>query len=170
MGLPRIGLLEVGPETIRRAHAVHPISDLQIEYAVVSRDPEKEIFPVLKELGIAVTAYGVLSRGLLSGSKPAGKGDFRTHFPRFSAENMAHNQNLASRLKWIAAQKGATATQLAIASVLAKNEAIVPVVGARTRSQLAESLGAIAIQLSLGDLAEIEQAIPHDAVVTGRIK
>ena len=115
-----IGLSEVGPETIRRANAVHPISDLQIEYALVSRGPEETIFPVLEELGIGVTAYGVLSRGLLSGSKPAAKGDFRAHLPRFTGENMARNERLIETLKNVAAEKGVTAAQLAIAWVLAK--------------------------------------------------
>jgi aryl-alcohol dehydrogenase-like predicted oxidoreductase len=163
-----IGLSEVGPETIRRAHAVHPVSDLQIEYSVLSRDPEAEIFPVLKKLGIGVTAYGVLSRGLLSGSKPVGKGDFRAYLPRFSGENLARNQRLVNALNTMAAEKGATASQLAIAWVLAKGENIVPLVGARKRTQLEESLGAMAIQLTANDLARIEESIPRDAVAGSR--
>ena len=101
-----VGLSEVGPETIRRAHAVHPIVDLQIEYSLISRNPENRIFPVLGELGIAVTAYGVLSRGLLSGSVPAAKGDGRVHFPRFNSENLARNQRLVGVLKALADEKG----------------------------------------------------------------
>src|SRR4051795_5189717 len=121
-----IGLSEVGPETIRRAHAVHPIADLQIEYALISRGPEEKIFPLLHELGIAVTAYGVLSRGLLSGSKPAAQGDFRAHLPRFSGENGERNRRLVEALERLAAEKRVSPTQLAIAWVLAKSENIVP--------------------------------------------
>ncbi len=147
---------------------MHPVSDLQIEYSVLSRDPETEIFPVLKELGIGVTAYGVLSRGLLSGSKPAGKGDWRAHLPRFTGENLTRNQRLITTLNTIAAEKRATATQLAIAWVLAKGEDIVPLIGARKRSQLDESLDAIGIQLTASDLAQIEESIPRDAVAGTR--
>jgi aryl-alcohol dehydrogenase-like predicted oxidoreductase len=109
-----IGLSEVGPATIRRAHAVHPINDLQIEYSLISRGPEAAIFPLLAELGIGVTAYGVLSRGLLSGSKPAA-GDFRAHLPRFAGENGARNQRLVAALQSLAAEKHVSASQLAIA-------------------------------------------------------
>lgn len=143
-----IGLSEVGADTIRRAAAVHPIVDLQIEYAIVSRKPEEKIFPVLHELGIAVTAYGVLSRGLLSGSKPGGKGDFRVHLPRFHGSNLEQNQSLLDTLNQLAREKAVTATQLAIAWVLAKGPSIVPVVGARKLNQLEESLGALRVQLS----------------------
>ncbi len=163
-----IGLSEAGPETIRRAHAVHPISDLQIEYALISRNPEKEIFPVLEELGIGVTAYGVLSRGLLSGSSPSGKGDFRAHLPRFSGENLQRNRKLVEALHRISEEKGITPSQLAIAWVLAKGRNIVPLIGARKRSQLAESLEAVKIQLSATELSQIEQAIPADAVAGTR--
>lgn len=163
-----IGLSEVGPETIRRAHAVHPIADLQIEYAIVTRGPEAEIFPLLNELGIGVTAYGVLSRGLLSGSAVSGKGDFRAYLPRFTGENLTRNQELANTLKSLAAKKGITAPQLAIAWVLAKGQSIVPVIGARKRTQLEESLGAMAVQLTPADLARIEQSIPSDAVAGTR--
>src|SRR4051794_19973211 len=114
-----VGLSEVGPETIRRAHAIHPISDLQIEYAIISRNPERNIFPVLEELGIGVTAYGVLSRGLLSGSTPTGPGDFRAHLPRFTGENRERNQKLVDALHAIAAEKKVTPVQLATAWVLA---------------------------------------------------
>src|SRR5271163_670854 len=115
-----IGLSEVGGETIRRAAAVHPIVDLQIEYSLISRSPEEKIFPVLEELGIAATAYGVLSRGLLCGSKPAGPGDFRAYLPRFSGDNLASNETLVAKLKEMAADKGVTQVQLATAWVLAK--------------------------------------------------
>jgi aryl-alcohol dehydrogenase-like predicted oxidoreductase len=163
-----IGLSEVGTETIRRARAVHPISDLQIEYSLISRGPEEQIFPALAALGIGVTAYGVLSRGLLSRSKPSGTGDFRAHLPRFSGENAKRNEELVSALQAVAAGKGVTATQLAIAWVLAKGETIVPVIGARTRAQLAESLGALAVSLSAADLARIESAVPAAQVAGTR--
>src|SRR5206468_9496127 len=142
-----IGLSEVGPETIRRAHKVHPIIDLQIEYSLVSRGPEAAIFPVLAELGIGVTAYGVLSRGLLSGSTPASQRDLRAHLPRFTGENRERNSRLIEALQRVATEKGASATQLAIAWVLAKSPTIVPVIGARTRAQLAESMGALQVTL-----------------------
>jgi aryl-alcohol dehydrogenase-like predicted oxidoreductase len=131
-----IGLSEVGPETIRRAHAVHPICDLQIEYSLISRGPEDSIFPLLKELGIGVTAYGVLSRGLLSGSIPAGRNDFRAYLPRFTGENLSRNQRLVETLTKIATERGVSSSQLAIAWVLAKGQNIVPVIGARKRTQL----------------------------------
>lgn len=163
-----IGLSEVGPETIRRAHAVHPICDLQIEYSLLSRGPEAAIFPVLEELGIGVTAYGVLSRGLLSGSKPTGPRDFRAYLPRFTGENAARNQALVTVLIGLAEQKGATASQLAIAWVLAKGRGIVPVIGARTRPQLQESLGALALELTPAEMARIEEAIPQSGVAGTR--
>jgi aryl-alcohol dehydrogenase-like predicted oxidoreductase len=163
-----IGLSEVGPETIRRAHAVHPIADLQIEYALISRGPEERIFPLLAELGIAVTAYGVLSRGLLSGSRPAEKGDFRAFLPRFKGENGERNRRLVEALEKLAAEKGVSPTQLAIAWVLAKGESIVPVIGARTRAQLTESLGALGVDLSPEDLARIEETVPASAVAGTR--
>lgn len=163
-----IGLSEVGPETIRRAAAVHPIVDLQIEYALVSRGPEAKIFPVLKELGIGATTYGALSRGLLSGSQPAPAGDFRAHLPRFSGGNLAHNQQLVDKLKEISTGKGITPVQLAIAWVRAKGSFIVPVVGARTRAQLAESLGALTVEFTADELAAIEAAVPAEAVAGTR--
>ena len=163
-----IGLSEVGVETIRRAHKVHPITDLQIEYSLVSRGPESSIFPTLNELGIGVTAYGVLSRGLLSGSVPAGKGDFRAFLPRFTGENLDRNQQLVATLNAMAAERGVSPAQMAIAWVLAKSKNIVPVIGARKRTQLAESLGALQVQLPDAEVARIEQAIPRDAVAGDR--
>lgn len=163
-----IGLSEVGPDTIRRAHAVHPIADLQIEYSLISRGPEAKIFPLLAELGIGVTAYGVLSRGLLSGSKPAGAGDFRAYLPRFTGENRERNERLVAALAELAAEKGVSATQLAIAWVLARHERMVPVIGARTRAQLEESLGALDVVLSDKDLARIEEAVPASEVAGTR--
>ena len=163
-----IGLSEVGVDTIRRAHAVHPICDLQIEYSLISRNPETKIFPVLEELGIGVTAYGVLSRGLLSGSAPSGPGDFRSYLPRFRGENLARNKRFVDVLKEIASENGVSPSQLAIAWVLAKGDSIVPVVGARKRTQLAESLGAVQLQLPADELARIEKAIPVSAVAGTR--
>jgi aryl-alcohol dehydrogenase-like predicted oxidoreductase len=163
-----IGLSEVGAGAIRRAQAVHPIADLQIEYSLISRGPEASIFPTLSELGIGVTAYGVLSRGLLSGSKPTEKADFRAYLPRFTGENRERNQTLIDTLGKLAADKRATPSQLAIAWVLAKGRSIVPVIGARTRKQLEESLGALALTLSPADLSHIEEVIPPSAVAGTR--
>ena len=163
-----VGLSEVGPETIRRAAAVHPIVDLQIEYSLISRSPEAKIFPLLDELGIAVTAYGVLSRGLLSGSSIAGSGDMRNRFPRFAAGNLARNQQLVARLKQIAETWGITPSQLAIAWALAKGDSIIPLMGARTRAQLAESLAALEVKLSSTEIADLEAAIPPEEVAGTR--
>ena len=163
-----VGLSELGPETIRRAAVVHPIVDLQIEYSLISRSPEAKIFPLLRELGIAATAYGVLSRGLLSGSSIAGSGDIRNRFPRFAADNLARNQQLVLRLKQIAEAWGITPSQLAIAWVLAKGDSIIPVMGARTRAQLAESLAALEVKLSPTEIADIQAAIPPEAVAGTR--
>jgi aryl-alcohol dehydrogenase-like predicted oxidoreductase len=163
-----IGLSEVGADTIRRADAVHPISDLQIEYSLISRGPETRIFPVLAELGIGVTAYGVLSRGLLSGSQPKSQADFRTYLPRFTGPNRERNQRLIEVLRKLAAERSVTASQLAIAWVLAKGPTIVPLVGARTRTQLGESLGALQVTLTPQDVAQIESAVPPTAVAGTR--
>ncbi|MFF9309332.1 aldo/keto reductase [Streptomyces sp. NPDC014748] len=167
-----IGLSEVGAETIRRAAATAPIADLQIEYALISRGPEKEILPTLRELGIAVTAYGVLSRGLLSGSVSADQrfaaSDFRAHSPRFQGDNLRHNLGLVDSLRRIAEEKGATVAQIAIAWVLSRGEDIVPLVGARTRERLNEALGALDVTLTEADLTAIEAAVPADAVAGER--
>ena len=161
------GLSEVGVDTIRRAHAVQPIGDLQIEYAMISRGPEARIFPVLEELGIGVTAYGILSRGLLTGSRPAGQGDLRAHLPRFTGGNVTQNDKVVEELKQLAADKGVTPAQLAIAWVLAKGRRIIPVIGARTRKQLSESLAALRVKLSAADLARIEDSVrPSDIAGT----
>jgi len=167
-----IGLSEVGVQTIEKAHAVHAISDLQIEYSLMSRGPETEIFPVLEKLGIGVTAYGVLSRGLLAGSKPAGAGDFRARLPRFAGENGVKNQKLVDELQRLAAQMQATSSQVAIAWVLAQARTfgidMVALVGSRTLKQLAESLGASKLKLSNEDLVRIEAAVPADQVAGTR--
>jgi len=163
-----IGLSEVGVETIRRANAVHPIVDLQVEYSLISRSPEARIFPALHDLGIGVTAYGVLSRGLLTGSPLAAKGDLRTHMPRFVGENLARNRKLIDTLNRLAAERGVAPAQLAIAWVLAKDSMIVPVIGARTRRQLEESLAALEIQLTNAEIARLEEAIPAPEVAGSR--
>jgi len=163
-----LGLSEANPDTIRRANAVHPLSDLQIEYSLISRGPEAEIFPLLNRLGIGVTAYGVLSRGLLSGSRPTAAHDFRAYLPRFSGQNRSRNQALIDQLQGIARDRGITATQLAIAWVLAKGDTMVPVVGARTRTQLSESLAALEVSLSPEEIVRIEQAVPSSAVAGTR--
>jgi aryl-alcohol dehydrogenase-like predicted oxidoreductase len=157
-----IGLSEMGPETIRRAQKVHPIVDLQIEYSIISRSPEAKIFPLLEELGIAATVYGVLSRGLLTGAKASSaKGDMRRHFPRFVGEHRERNQKLIDTLNSLAREKGITPAQLALAWVLAKSRNVIPVMGARTRAQLSETLGALEVKLTREDLAAIEEAIPE---------
>ena len=163
-----IGLSEVRVDTIRRAHAVHPIRDMQIEYSLVSRGPEARIFPALRELGIGVTAYGVLSRGLLSGSAPAGPGDLRAHLPRFTGGNLARNRILIDILNRLAAERGVTPAQLAIAWVLAKSDTIIPVVGARKRTQLDESLAALAVRLTPEEITCLEEAIPASQVAGTR--
>ena len=164
-----VALSEVGPETIRRAAKVHPIVDLQIEYSLVSRGPEAKIFPVLKEEGIAVTAYGVLARGLLTGTKPSPT-DFRAHMPRF--QSAAENQPLVEALARVAARHGVTPAQLCIAWALAKGKAagvtVVPTMGMRTRKHLAETLAALDVKLEASDLAALEDAVPAAAVVGTR--
>ena len=165
-----IGLSEVGAETLRRAASVHPIADLQIEYSLLSRGIEAEILPACRALGIGVTAYGVLSRGLLGGhwQGPAAAGDFRGHSPRFQGENLARNLALVEALRGVAAARGATVAQVAIAWALSRGTDIVPLVGARRRDRLAESLGALGLQLSEHDLAAIEVAVPSGAAAGAR--
>jgi len=166
-----IGLSEAGPETIRRAHAVHPIAMLQIEYSVVTRSIEDRILPTTRELGISITAYGVLSRGLLS-SQPLTidptRRDFRALLPRFQAANMQRNQLLIDRLQGIAKKKGCSLAQLAIAWVLAQGNGIIPLVGARTISRLAEALPAVDIELTAEDLITISQAAPPGSIAGDR--
>jgi aryl-alcohol dehydrogenase-like predicted oxidoreductase len=164
-----IGLSEVGPETIQRASKVSPIVDLQIEYSLVSRGPEAKIFPALEELGIGATVYGVLSRGLLSGSKPAQKGDWRAFMPRFAGDNRQRNQGLIDALGTLAREKGIKPAQLAIAWVIAKaKNSVVPVLGARTRDQLQDALGALDVRLSPSEVEKLEQAVPASAVAGTR--
>ncbi|MEU2288544.1 aldo/keto reductase [Streptomyces sp. NPDC013178] len=167
-----IGLSEVGPGTIRRAAAVARVSDVQIEYSLLSRGPEKAIIPTLRELGIGLTAYGVLSRGLLSGhwspSRELSGNDFRAHSPRFQGENLEANLRLVQALGQVAEHLGATTGQVAIAWVAAQGSDIVPLVGARRRERLAESVGAAAVKLDADALAEIEAAIPAGAAAGER--
>ncbi|THA61875.1 aldo/keto reductase [Streptomyces sp. A0958] len=167
-----IGLSEVGADTIRRAAAVAPISDVQIEYSLLSRSIEAEILPTCRELGIGVTAYGVLSRGLISGhfspDRELAPGDFRSMSPRFQAENLRHNLDLVEALRKIAEQKGVTVAQIAIAWVLARGTDIVPLVGARRRDRLTEALGALDVQLDAVALAAIEEAVPAGSAAGAR--
>ncbi|MDQ0748329.1 aryl-alcohol dehydrogenase-like predicted oxidoreductase [Streptomyces africanus] len=167
-----IGLSEVGAETIRRAAATAPVSDLQIEYSLISRGIEDEILPTTRELGIGITAYGVLSRGLISGhftaDRQLGAGDFRAMSPRFQGDNLRHNLNLVEALRKIAEQKGVSVAQIAIAWVLARGEDIVPLVGARRRDRLTEALGALDVSLEAADLTAIEEAVPPGAAAGDR--
>ena len=169
------GLSEVGAQTIRRAQAVHPIADLQIEYSLISRGIEKEILPTCRELGIGITAYGVLSRGLISGHWTKDRnngGDFRARAPRFQGANLDANLALVEKLRAIADRIGASVAQVAIAWVYAqaanRKVSMVPVIGARRLERLTEALGALKVSLSADDLAEIERAIPPDAASGAR--
>jgi aryl-alcohol dehydrogenase-like predicted oxidoreductase len=166
-----IGLSEVGADTIRRAAAVHPICDLQIEYSLISRGPEESILPACRELGIGVTAYGVLSRGLISGhwqGETTGPGDFRSHSPRFQEGNVEKNLALVEGLRRLAEQKGVSVAQIAVAWVAAQGDDIVPLVGARRRDRLGEALGALDVTLTEEDLAAIEQIVPKGAAAGER--
>jgi aryl-alcohol dehydrogenase-like predicted oxidoreductase len=166
-----IGLSEMGAVTVRRAHKVHPIAALQIEYSLMSRGIEQEILPALRELGIAVNAYGVLARGLLGGGLQAGDfgpKDFRTRTPRFQGENLANNLTLAQQLETLAKEKGATAAQLAIAWALSRGDDIIPLVGTKNRKRLADSLRALEVKLSAEELQQIEAAVPASAVAGTR--
>jgi aryl-alcohol dehydrogenase-like predicted oxidoreductase len=167
-----VGLSEVGVETVRRAHAVHPISDLQIEYSLFSRGIEQAILPACRELGIGITAYGVLSRGLLSGhwsrERAAGAPDFRSGSPRFQGENLERNLGLVEALRSVAADRGLSVAQAAIGWVLAQGDDIVPLVGARRRERLTEALGALAHTLTAEDLAQLERAVPAESVAGER--
>ncbi|HEY1516168.1 MAG TPA: aldo/keto reductase [Solirubrobacteraceae bacterium] len=167
-----VGLSEVGAETIRRAAAVHPIADLQIEYSLISRGIEDAILPTCRELGIAITAYGVLSRGLISGRYRADQGipagDIRGRMPRFQGDNLTHNLALVDELREVADAKRVSVPQLAFAWVLSRGEDIVPLVGARRRDQLQEALGALDVRLTDDDLDRIECAVPPDAAAGDR--
>ncbi|WP_106349358.1 aldo/keto reductase [Antricoccus suffuscus] len=164
-----IGLSEVGSETIRRAAAVHPISDLQIEYSLLSRDIEHDILDTCRELGIGVTAYGVLSRGLIGSSKQqSGADDLHAAWPRFQGENLDHNLDLIARLHPIAARRGISVAQLAIAWVAAQGNDVLPLVGMKQVSRVQPAIKAVAVTLSAQELAEIDSAVPADAVAGTR--
>lgn len=167
-----LGLSEAGVSTLRRAHVVHPVADLQIEYSLVSRGIESAILPTCRELGVGITAYGVLSRGLLSGhwspERQLSPADFRAWSPRFSAANVHANLSLVEALRAVAGSRGHSVAQVAIAWVLSRGEDIVPLIGARTRQRLTESLGALALRLSPDDLGAIERAVPQGAAAGER--
>ena len=167
-----LGLSEAGVGTIRRAHGVHPVVALETEYSLATRDPERNVLPLLRELGIGLVAYGVLSRGLLSGDvgsaaelKP---GDFRAQAPRFQGENLERNLRLVDALRQVAEQTGLTPAQLAFAWVLSRGPDVVPLIGTKRRDRLADALGALDATLSPGDLALLERAVPADAVAGTR--
>jgi aryl-alcohol dehydrogenase-like predicted oxidoreductase len=167
-----VGLSEASSETIRRAYKVHPIIALQIEYSLVSRSVEADILPTLRELGISMTAYGVFSRGLLTGHVPsrdsASEGDIRGHFPRFQAQNLERNQQMISRLQELARQKGVSVAQLAMGWILTKGNDIIPLPGARRREQLAESLECLKLSFSADEIAAMERAVPQGSVAGDR--
>jgi len=167
-----VGLSEVGAETLRRAAATHPISDLQIEYSLLSRGIEDEILPTARELGVGITAYAVLSRGLLSGHWHAGREltrrDFRGMSPRFQGDNLEANLALVDALRRVADEKGVTVAQVAIAWVLGRGEDIVPLIGARRRDRLAESLKALEVELTAADRLAIEAAVPEGSAAGTR--
>ncbi len=165
-----LGLSEMGPGTIRRAAAVHPVASLQIEYSLMSRGIETAILPTVRELGIGVTAYGIMSRGLLStdSARAIGAADPRTRFPRFRPDNLRRNLDLLGALEQIAAARGASAAQLAIAWVLSRGRDIIPLIGTKRRDRLAEALGALDLTLTPDELAAIETAVPASAVAGER--
>lgn len=167
-----VGLSEVSSETIRRAAKTHPICDLQIEYALVTRGIERDILPACRELGIGITAYGVLSRGLISGhwSKDRSQHEqgFRAHSPRFSGENLERNLAIVDELREVADERGITVAQVAIAWVLARGEDIVPLVGARKRERLSEALGALGVRLTDDDFARLDAAVPAEGAAGAR--
>ncbi|HZL21464.1 MAG TPA: aldo/keto reductase [Polyangia bacterium] len=159
-----LGPSEVGVETIRRAQAVHPVSDLQIEYSIASRGPEAKIFPALAELGIGATLYGVFSRGLLTGSRPQSPGDFRRHLPRFGDDQRDRNSEVVAGFLGFAQARGLTPGQLAIAWVRARQPSLLPVIGAKTIAQLDDALGALEHRLSGDDLAALDRLVPAGVI------
>ena len=165
-----LGLSEASSSTVRRAHAVHPVVDLQIEYSLMSRSVETKILPTLRELGIGLTAYGVLSRGIISSSALKGKSNsgFRSHFPRFQGQNLKQNLALVEALATFAATKSVSVEQLAIAWVLSRGQDIVPLVGARRRDSLQQALGSLDLVLTAEDFSKIEALIPPAAVAGER--
>jgi aryl-alcohol dehydrogenase-like predicted oxidoreductase len=162
-----IGLSEAAPETIRRAHAVHPITALQTEYSLWSRDPEPEILPTCRELGIGFVPYSPLGRGFLadrfSSPDEIPEGDFRRDNPRFQRENWERNQGLAAKVREVAEEKRVTPAQLALAWVLARGEDIVPIPGTKRRQYLEENAAAVEVELTGEDLARIDEELPEPA-------
>jgi aryl-alcohol dehydrogenase-like predicted oxidoreductase len=167
-----LGISEAAPATVRRAHAVHPVSAGQYEWSLFTRDLEDEVLPALRELGIGVVAYSPLGRGFLSGRITSpddfGEDDFRRNHPRFTGENFARNLELVDRVRELAASKGATPSQLAIAWVLAQGDDVVPIPGTKRRSYLEENLGALDVELTSEDLAAIEEVTPRGSVAGAR--
>ena len=165
-----LGLSEMGAQTIRRAAAVHPVAGLQIEYSLMSRGIEAQILPTVREAGIGVTAYGIMSRGLLSAdsARAIGPGDPRARFPRFQGDNLRRNLDLLGALEQIAADRGVSTAQLAIAWVLSRGRDIIPLIGTKRRDRLAEAIGAVDLTLSADELAAIEAAVPASAVAGDR--
>jgi aryl-alcohol dehydrogenase-like predicted oxidoreductase len=167
-----LGISEAAPATVRRAHAVHPVSAGQYEWSLFTRDLEDEVLPALRELGIGVVAYSPLGRGFLSGRITSpddfGEDDFRRNHPRFTGENFARNLELVDRVRELAASKGATPSQLAIAWVLAQGDDVVPIPGTKRRSYLEENLGALDVELTPEDLAAIEEVTPRGSVAGAR--
>ena len=163
-----LGLSEVNAETVRRAHAVTPVTDLQIEYSLLSRDTLRRVLPTLRELGVAVTAYGVLGRGLISDTPPDPNSSFRSLVPRFQGENLQKNLKLVGAIGAIAREKGVTTAQIAMAWALAQGKDVIPLIGARRRVSLAESLKAAEVALSEADLHRLEAATPAEAVAGTR--
>jgi len=165
-----LGLSEMGADTIRRAHSVYPVTALQIEYSLMSRGIEERILPTVRELGIGVTAYGIMSRGLLStdSARAIGPADPRSRFPRFQGENLQRNLTLLATLEEIAASRGVTTAQLAIAWVASRGSDIIPLIGTKRRDRLAEALGALELSLNPDELAAIEAAVPSSEVAGDR--
>ena len=167
-----LGLSEASPATIRRAHAVHPISALQTEYSLWSRDPEDDVLPTVRELGISFVAYSPLGRGFLSGQIRApgdlAEDDFRRGNPRFQDENFARNLELVERVRAIADDKGVTASQLALAWVLSRGDDIVPIPGTKRRSYLEENVAAVEVELTPAEIDDIESVFPQGAIAGER--
>ncbi|MDY0329996.1 MAG: aldo/keto reductase [Thiomonas sp.] len=162
-----LGLSEAAPQTIRRAHAVHPISALQTEYSLWSREPEEEILPTVRELGIGYVAYSPLGRGFLTGQirriEDLPEDDYRRHSPRFQGENFQKNLDLVREIETMAREKGCTPAQLALAWLLAQGEDIVPIPGTKKRSRLEENVGALEVRISAEDRARIDRILPPGA-------
>jgi len=167
-----LGLSEAAPETIRRAHAVHPIAALQTEYSLWSRDPEDRIFATVRELGIGFVAYSPLGRGFLTGQikrvEDLAAADYRRHSPRFQGENFQRNLDLVAEVEAMAREKGCTPGQLALAWVLARGQDIVPIPGTKRRRYLEENIGALSVALTAGDLARIDRVMPPGAAAGTR--